>query len=184
MLATPCSSFSLAISRSGRALRSSSHPRGEPIPMTHSERVRVADGNRALRATIRMIACCNQFRIPYALENPASSYLWKDPALQRVLSNAYLAKLHQCAFGARWKKATTIAFENCKGELPYFGSAMGLKAFWYQTLVATRIAVLLSKLDHHVKTKKCVALLVAERSEATGRACLFEVTRCAVWFLV
>lgn len=114
MLATPCSNFSLSISRSGRALRSLTHPRGIPKPRTQSERARVAEGNKALDATIQMVSFSNRFSIPFALENPSSSYLWKDLRLQRVLEGAFSAKIHQCAFGALWRKSTTIAFNFCE----------------------------------------------------------------------
>ena len=51
MCATPCSSFSVAVSRSGRALRSQEEPRGKDINMTAEERSRIALGNRCLDAT-------------------------------------------------------------------------------------------------------------------------------------
>jgi hypothetical protein len=114
MFATPCSSFSLAVSRSGKALRSISHPRGLPIPMTAKETARIQAGNHALDATIKMIRCCNRHGIPFALENPASSYMWHDSALQAVLRHAYIACLDQCAFKARWRKHTKVAFGNCE----------------------------------------------------------------------
>ena len=114
MLATPCSSFSLAVSRSGKALRSLSHPRGLPIPMTAHESERVKAGNRALDASIQMIRTCNMHGIPSALENPATSYMWADSALQAVLARAFVARLDQCAFKARWQKRTKIAFGNCE----------------------------------------------------------------------
>ena len=113
MLATPCSSFSLAVSRSGKALRSLSHPRGLPIPMTARESERVKAGNRALDASIQMIRTCNAHGIPFALENPANRYMWADSALQAVLARAFVARLDQCAFKARWRKRTKIAFGNC-----------------------------------------------------------------------
>ena len=51
MCATPCSSFSVAVCRSGRALRSQEEPIGKSINMTAEERSRISLGNRCLDAT-------------------------------------------------------------------------------------------------------------------------------------
>jgi hypothetical protein len=112
MLAPPCSSFSLAISRSGKALRSSTHPRGKPIPMSQKEKARVELGNQCLDAAIRVIHVLNRFSIPFVFENPSSSYMWHDITLHAALGDAKLIKVHQCAFGARWRKDTCFAFAN------------------------------------------------------------------------
>ena len=52
MIATPCSSFSLAQSRGGKALRSREYPRGIPQSVTERERHRVELGNACLDVTI------------------------------------------------------------------------------------------------------------------------------------
>jgi hypothetical protein len=112
MLAPPCSSFSLAISRSGKALRSAAHPRGKPIPLTAVEKDRIELGNKSLDAAIAVIHVLNRFSIPFVFENPSSSYMWHDVPLHAALGNAKLIKVHQCAFGARWRKDTCFAFAN------------------------------------------------------------------------
>ena len=112
MIATPCSSFSLAVSRAGKALRSKSYPRGLPIPMTARERNRIDEGSRALDATINMIKICNTHRIPLILANPASSYVWQDPNLTSTLKDAITVRVDQCAFGDRWRKMTRLSFGN------------------------------------------------------------------------
>jgi hypothetical protein len=112
MLATPCNSFSLAVSRSGRALRSKTHPRGLPIQFTQIEQQRIRNGNKCLDATIAIIKVCNKFRIPWILENPQTSYIWSDSQLQAASNSATTVTVHQCAFGAKWRKATTFAFGN------------------------------------------------------------------------
>jgi hypothetical protein len=50
-----------------------------------------------------MIRTCNAHGIPFALENRATSYMWADPTLQAVLARAFVARLDQCAFKARWR---------------------------------------------------------------------------------
>jgi hypothetical protein len=114
MIATPCSSFSLAQSRGGKALRSRLYPRGIPQFLTERERSRIEIGNRCLDVTIFVIRLCNKCNVPWMLENPSSSYLWCDKTLQRHV-NAY-ADIHQCAFGAHWRKATRFGFGNISSE--------------------------------------------------------------------
>ena len=110
MIAPP--SFSLAISRSGKALRSRTHPRGKPIPMSEVEKDRITVGNKCLDAAIAIIQVLNRFSVPFVFENPSSSYMWHDVPLHAALGSARLVKIHQCAFGARWRKDTCFAFAN------------------------------------------------------------------------
>jgi hypothetical protein len=112
MIATPCSSFSLAVSRSGKALRSKTHPRGLPVPLTAAEQPRITNGNIALDSTIQMIETCNANRVPYVLENPMSSYLWSDQALCIAIAGSVQVCISQCAFRAKWRKDTRLAFGN------------------------------------------------------------------------
>ena len=116
MLATPCSSFSIAVSRSGVALRSREHPRGIPKPMSLAQLNRIDQGNKALDATIKIIRLCNQHRVPYILENPALAYLWFDPALRCVIINAFIVDVDQCAFKAPWKKTTKLCCGNFRSS--------------------------------------------------------------------
>ena len=80
MLALPCNSFSLANSRSGKALRSKLEHRGiSKEPFTDRERERIDEGNRLLDAGIFLIMQCCLYSVPLCLENPQSSYMWSDP---------------------------------------------------------------------------------------------------------
>ena len=112
MIATPCSSFSLAQSRGGKALRSQSEPRGISQHVTPAERARIDNGNKVLDASIALIKICSEFSIPYGVENPATSYLWHDEKLINVTKGARHAVVDQCAFGAKWRKRTRLAFGN------------------------------------------------------------------------
>jgi hypothetical protein len=112
MLAPPCASFSLAVSRSGKALRSQTHPRGKPIPMSASEVIRIQEGNKCLDAAVALIKVFNKFKVPYIFENPSSSYIWHDGPLHAAFGSARLFNIHQCAFGAKWRKATCFAAGN------------------------------------------------------------------------
>ena len=67
-------------------------------------------GNQLLRFTIRLLTLCEQFGIPYALENPYSSYAWHMPPLARFIRKfqPYVVHLDFCQFGECWKKPTTV----------------------------------------------------------------------------
>ena len=112
MIATPCSSFSLAQSRGRRALRTQSEPRGKSQRVTPNEQARIDDGNKVLDATIALVKLCNVHRIPYCVENPATSYLWYEIGLADVLKDAKHIIVDQCAFGAKWRKRTRLVFGN------------------------------------------------------------------------
>ena len=114
MFATPCASFSLAVSRGGQAIRTQSEPRGISGFLTVGERDRVNSGNRTLDATVNMLQVCCKFKIPAILENPRSSYLWWVPTLAKLIldNRAVIADVHQCAFKAHWRKETRFAFFN------------------------------------------------------------------------
>jgi hypothetical protein len=111
MLATPCSSFSLAQSRSGYAIRSIQHPEGLPN-LTGEQQNRVREGNRLANATIKILKLCITNNVPAILENPPSSFLWKYPALAPLLAKGDHRTVHMCAFGARWRKAAGVHFFN------------------------------------------------------------------------
>ena len=114
MIAPPCNSFSLAVSRSGRALRSKECPRGLPKDMSISERERVRIGNQLLDVSISILELLIRFGIPVIWENPASSYMWHCPQFRKTYENAqhFTCTIHQCAFGTRYKKATRFLFVN------------------------------------------------------------------------
>ena len=112
MCATPCSSFSVAVSLSGRALRSQEEPRGKNISMTAEERSRIALGNRCLDATCFLLRLAFKFGIPMCVENPLSSYIWWDQQFNKLIQQykANIVDVSQCACGAKWRKHTRLLF--------------------------------------------------------------------------
>ena len=110
-LAPPCSSFSLSQSRGGRPSRSKQHPIGLPR-LTETEKARVKDGNRTARATADIAALALSQGLPVAIENPATSYFWHMSEMQPILACGVKINLHMCAFGASWRKHTTVFFAN------------------------------------------------------------------------
>jgi len=110
MLAPPCSSFSLA--RNRYPVRSAQYPAGLPHLRDHDrESVRV--GNLCFSVSVYVISLCNQYRVPFAMENPMGSYMWRqEEFLNSVLPSATILDIHQCAFGSRWRKATKLVLGN------------------------------------------------------------------------
>ena len=60
--------------------------------------------------TVRVLRLCARLGIHMGLENPASSQLFKLPTIQRALAliPCTAVSFHMCAFGAVWKKPTTV----------------------------------------------------------------------------
>ena len=108
----PCTSFSQARKHDGVGpgpLRDYDHLWGLP-GLGRNDRQKVFTGNQLLRFTIRLLTLCEQFGIPYALENPYSSYAWHMPPLARFIRKfqPYVVHLDFCQFGECWKKPTTV----------------------------------------------------------------------------
>ena len=162
MLATPCNSFSIAVSRSGRALRSKAHPRGLPINMTESEAERIRQGNKCLDAAIFVIAFCVRFRVPCILENPACSYLWHDPALQSVLDGSAITTITSICFWSQMAKANKIRYHKfwaMNGELTRYGVDTGLGFFAKNNLHDSPSG---SQTEHYHDDKKMTFWLKAQ----------------------
>ena len=85
MLPTPCRTFSVAQSRSGRAIRLKDHPRGKPAFHTRAELERIKEGYQILHKSIALLEFLNRLWIPYTVENPFTSYLWSDQGIQECL---------------------------------------------------------------------------------------------------
>ena len=111
-LGLPCTSFSKARKWDGLGpgpLRDHDNINGFPWLSLH-DRHKVWHGNELLRFTIRIMTLCEQFRIPYALENPYSSYMWHMPGNKRFIAKylPYVETLDFCQYGGMYKKPTTI----------------------------------------------------------------------------
>ena len=112
MLAPPCASFSCATNR--YPVRSSRFPRGFPWLTAENALSRIRVGNRCVDAAANYIRVCNLRNVPYCIENPTSSLMWKVPNLAKaILSGPHVVcKIHPCAFNTPYRKATTLVFGN------------------------------------------------------------------------
>ena len=106
-LGTPCTTWSVAYTTP--VVRSTDHPWGVPgLPSKHAQAVSI--GNQTARFTAHIIKTCCAHNIPVCLENPASSRLWKCPALACLLPSASdCIRSAYCQFGTPWRKITQVA---------------------------------------------------------------------------
>lgn len=115
-LGTPCTSFSRAQQfwRGAFPLRTSSEPAGCPhvkdMPAHTQELVR--NGNVLAAFSCRVFRQCCQLGIPVALENPASSLLWRMPQMLSLLrrEDVSLVQTDYCQFSVPWRKRTKFMY--------------------------------------------------------------------------
>ena len=117
MFATPCPSWSVARNRT-LVIRSRSEPWGvkfptRPLSPKDAESLRL--GNATMRSTLRLIKLFTRLKIPWGLENPASSNMWYVPELRRYWESgiAHLATVDQCAWKRPWRKRTRVLLYWC-----------------------------------------------------------------------
>lgn len=111
-LGMPCTSFSQARKWDDNGpdpLRDYDNIYGYPW-LSHKDRLKVLEGNNLLRFSLRLLAICERLHIPYALENPYSSFAWHMPPMKKFIKlfMPYVETLDYCQFGEDWKKSTTI----------------------------------------------------------------------------
>ena len=109
-LGPPCSSFSMAVNRFPmHAMRSWLCPDGlSSLSSVQSDKV--ALGNALARVAIFIATAQLSVGMHFCLEQPESSLMWRfTPMAEFILAKSLLLfTFHACAFGAPWKKPTTI----------------------------------------------------------------------------
>ena len=114
MLGPPCTSFSIARNRTS-VIRTAEEPWGITTrALNEREQTAIDNGNKTTRATIRILRVLNRARVPWILENPASSRMWHIPELQRACRRAsgHFRCTDFCGWGARWRKRTLLMIGN------------------------------------------------------------------------
>ena len=127
---TPCSSFSTARRDDGGPppLRSWAEPYGRASLALRDRRI-ARDGNRLAAFTVRWARLVFAHEAAFTIENPADSWLWQLPSMQRLAHQCGVAvvSLAMCAFGAKaWKRTVVwttaglfgILGRGCPGEGP------------------------------------------------------------------
>ena len=94
------------------------------------ERESIIEGNRILDRFCVMLDVLKDLGLPYSLENPASSYMWADGAVQARLRGSHDIVVTHCAFGAKHRKRTKLIFNN-------WSTFRLLKRFWKNFAVST-----------------------------------------------
>lgn len=110
MLAPPCTTFSIARDRT-KVIRSRDYPWGLPGSLlTDVERQKVEEGNRCFEAAFQIIYHLNKHRVPWLLENPASSKCWHLPPVLDLINGhgCCWVTLDFCQYGTVWKKPTSF----------------------------------------------------------------------------
>ena len=102
-----CSSFSIAITP---PIRSAAHPRGIR-GLRASMRKKVADGNSHNDFMKDLTDLCVLLQVPFWLENPDSSWWWRQRRWRRYRDSRspHLFRCCFCRFGTKWRKATRFA---------------------------------------------------------------------------
>ena len=105
-MAPICCSFSVAITP---PIRSRKHPRGRPN-VSAAMRAKLRDGNSHLDFVMELIEEAELLDIGYTLENPDTSWMWRQRSTKRYRDpNSLLVfRLSFCRFGTAWKKNTRV----------------------------------------------------------------------------
>lgn len=111
-LGMPCTSFSRARkwdSLGPGPLRDVDNLWGFPW-LSRTDKQKVEQGNALLRFTLRCMTVCEEHGIPYAIENPLSSFAWMMPPMKKFCSKFHPteAVLDFCQYLEPWQKPTKI----------------------------------------------------------------------------
>ena len=114
-LAPPCGSWS-SINRSVH--RPCSDLWGSLEQPSAAATKSVRRGNACARAALKLISSLEAHRVPWLLEHPRSSKLWRTQEFISLANRSHIEICHldQCQYGTRWRKATTLM---CSHVDPY-----------------------------------------------------------------
>jgi hypothetical protein len=93
-----------------KPLRDEVFPLGFP-GLGRCDSIKVAKGNILARTTAEQAGALMTRGALFAIENPENSWIWKHPAMADLLaaSGVFTVKFHNCMFGGRRNKGTTLA---------------------------------------------------------------------------
>ena len=105
-LAPQCPSLSAAVQPS---LRSALYPEGKPGLPSNSQ-AKVLSGNAQGSFVARIVAAAVRFRVPFWVEGPAGSWLWRLPCFEQILSSSSVGfwEFDCCVFNLPWRKRTRV----------------------------------------------------------------------------
>ena len=75
----------------------------------------IDEANKQVKVVLELLWYLLRCGVPWALEHPRSSFLWKTAEIQELLHDGRVdaVGITMCAFGTAWMKSTTLAFGNC-----------------------------------------------------------------------
>ena len=106
-LAPICASFSTAITP---PVRTSQHPSGIPL-LLPAMALKVSQGNAHCSFVVRFVRVLLKLGVPFWLENPDCSWLWRQPeflALLEDFPHLVLWRYDCCRFGSPWRKRARV----------------------------------------------------------------------------
>lgn len=111
----PCTTFSRARRFDGLGpppLRSSDHIGGLPA-LRRCDQFKLDEGNQLFRFTMKLLQLCEDFHVPYILENPLTSMAWEMPPLVEFcnLHSPGFCDLDFCCYGEAWLKPTRLLYK-------------------------------------------------------------------------
>ena len=79
---------------------------------------KVIAGNACARAAAKIARMCLRCGVPFAVENPRASWLWKLPVWRGIVDDprTTLCCCDQCMYGAPWRKRTGLLCGNIPTE--------------------------------------------------------------------
>ena len=106
-LSPSCPTFSLSACPAYRSLE---FPEGLP-GLSPSQASRVVQGNSHVAFVVRVVRKVLGLGVPFWLDNPDRSWLWKQPDLQQTWADRDCSGFwvyDHCAYGAAWRKRTKV----------------------------------------------------------------------------
>ena len=78
----------------------------------------IQDANHLVDNLISILDRAMALGIPWLVENPQSSLLWRERAFRRLATNTNVEKIntHMCGFRAPWRKPTTLMCSRLVGS--------------------------------------------------------------------
>ena len=114
-LGMPCATFSRARRYAGLwpgPLRDSQHMWGLPY-LSYKDSCKLREGNQLVHFALKLLQLCEEYNVPFVLENPLTSYVWDLPRQFsfKQHTGALYCDLDFCMYGEVWKKPTRFLYK-------------------------------------------------------------------------
>ena len=81
----------------------------------------LAEGNLPVRRLLPLLRTLQKYKIPFIVENPATSNVWHVPGIRALLQSAQaeFVVVDQCFWGTPWRKRTGLLCSDCDSSDTY-----------------------------------------------------------------